>query len=184
MKKSTLRKIALIVLFSVSIFVPISNAQQSKPTQSTNAQQSKSVQNEVTAKAFVESVYKWHFAHKQQFTKQVYGQKQKWFTPELWQLIVKDWKLSASHPEEVAGIDFDPIINAQEEATRFQVAGENTKDGKQIVDVNINFGTEARPVKIVLVKVGTSWQIANIIYSNDKNGDLISIFKETQSQTH
>lgn len=177
MKKLALFKIMLVLLFSTVVFIPQTIAQQNKLVQT-------SAQKEITAKVVVESLYKWHFSHKQQFSKQTYSQKQNWFTPELWQLITKDWKLSASNPGEVVGLDFDPITAAQEEASKYKIGDETPKDDKKIVEVSVYFGTETKQIKFILAKAGSNWQIANIVYSNNEKDDLISIFKETQSQAH
>jgi hypothetical protein len=131
-----------------------------------------------TPEAFVTAFYRAHFAHKQRFDLTVKRERAK-FAPELLALLDEDAKRSAANPDEIVGLDFDPFINAQEEATRFKLSGTTREGADAIVAVSLYFGSEARPVRVRLTPSGASWRISNFVYDE---GDLVSILKELRSQ--
>src|SRR5579862_6039948 len=78
--------------------------------------------------AVVKALYKAHFANKQRFDV-TFKQQRSHFTKALCSLMdVVDAK-AAANPNEVVGLDFDPIINAQEEANSYEV-GAAKAEGK------------------------------------------------------
>ncbi len=128
----------------------------------------------VTPVAFVTAFYRGHFAQHQRWDL-TEKRERKNFTAELVSLLDEDLAKQAANPDEVVGLDFNPVTNAQDDATRFKV-GTPTVDGDDtIVPVSIYFGTERRTVRVRLTLVSGSWKIANFLY---EEGDLLSILKE------
>jgi hypothetical protein len=127
-----------------------------------------------TAEAFVTAFYRGHFARRQRWDLTFARERAK-FAPDLLALLDADARKQAATPDEVVGLDFDPVINAQEEATRYKVSGVERDGDASIVTVSVYFGTEHRTVRVRLEPFGTSWRIANFLY---EEGDLISILKE------
>ena len=126
---------------------------------------------------FVRAFYGRHFANHQRWDLAVQRERTR-FAPELLALLDEDMRRSRANPNEVVGLDFDPITDAQEDSTGFQVTG-STREGKDaIVSVAVSFGAEKRQVRVRVTPAGTAWQIANILYDE---GDLVSILKELQS---
>jgi Protein of unknown function (DUF3828) len=126
---------------------------------------------------FVRGFYGRHFADHQRWDLTMQRERTR-FTLELLVLLDEDMRRSAVNPNEVAGLDFDPITGAQEESSGFQVTGSTRQGEGATVSVAVSFGAEKRTVRVRVRRAGAAWRIANILY---EEGDLVSILKELQS---
>jgi hypothetical protein len=84
-----------------------------------------------------------------------------------------DRKQPAS-PDNVVGLDFDPLTNSQQEATGFTVTRTSYQGGDALVGVVVNFGQETVGLKVRATKTVGGWRITNIHYPE---GDLVTILK-------
>ena len=122
----------------------------------------------------VKQLYGDHFKNKQRFDV-TFKQHRALFAKELLALVDKADAKQAANPNEVVGLDFDPIINAQEEASSYEIKPKVQEAANVVVPVTVNFGKEAINVKVRLAEgpAGT-WTISNLIY---EKGDLLAILK-------
>jgi hypothetical protein len=122
----------------------------------------------------VKALYKDHFAHEQRWDLTVKNHRDA-FAPALLALIDEDDRRAAGNPDEIVGLDFNPITNMQEEATGYEV-GAATKDGADaIVPVTVRIGSESQVIRVRLIQIDGAWRVANLHYSE---GDLVGILKE------
>ena len=127
--------------------------------------------------AVVRALYRDHFAQRQRWDITFKRNRTK-FTPELLALLDADERKQAATPDEVVGLDFDPITNAQDEATGYQITGTTHEGADAIVAVTVKFGrTDVSKVRVRLSPSGQTWRIANVLYDE---GDLVTILKEPQ----
>ncbi len=128
----------------------------------------------MTPEAFVTALYKDHFAHKQRWdlTLKTYHAK---LAPELAGLLDESDRKQAANPDEVVGIDFNPMTDSQEEAQSFKLTGTTHEGADAIVAVTVKIYTETRTIRVRLTPDGDSWRIANLLYAD---GDLIKYLKE------
>jgi hypothetical protein len=157
---------AAMAAIAVALLAAAVPAAQQKPAQKAVAA--------TTPEAFVTALYRGHFARHQRWDL-TYKREQAKFAPELLKLLKEDERKQAASPDEVVGLDFDPITDAQDEATRFKVTGSTSEGEDAIVSVSVYFGTEVHTVRLRLTPSGSSWLIANVLYDE---GDLIKILKE------
>jgi hypothetical protein len=125
------------------------------------------------AASVVTALYQDHFAHEQNWGG-TYQRQRALFAPELAALLDADDSASAANADEVVGLDFDPLTDAQETMTGFEV-GTSTRDGADaMVPVTLRLDTVRSEVRIRLARSGDAWRIANIHYSH---GDLASLLR-------
>jgi hypothetical protein len=125
--------------------------------------------------AVVRALYRAHFAHKQRWDLTI-KQNRKMFEPELLALLDESERKQAANPDEVVGLDFDPITDSQEIASSYRI-GATTRDGADaIVAVRVVIAkTDARTIRYRLSPAGGTWRVANILY---ESGDLVSFLRE------
>ena len=123
------------------------------------------------AATVVTALYRDHFAHEQNWDA-TYRRQRAFFTPELAALLDADGRAAAANADEVVGLDFDPLTDAQETMTGFEV-GASTRDGADaVVPVMLRLDTARSEVRIRLARSGDAWRVANIHYSH---GDLAAL---------
>lgn len=103
------------------------------------------------------------------------------FSAELSRRLKEDTEASAKSPGEVVGLDFDPILNSQEEATPYKAEKVSFKGNDFLVDVFAikNGKKSAAPVvQPELSHIGGKWQFVNFHYKIDKkDDDLLNVLK-------
>jgi hypothetical protein len=137
------------------------------------------------AVAIAQQMYTLHFKENQSFEVSHYKE---WFAPQLYSLLMKDREESAKFHDEIAGLDFNPLTNTQEDVgpLRLTIA----KASNQEADLNVMFTDDPKnqaveaTLTLKMVKNGDKWQIKNILYpgGDAKNSDLISILKEIEKE--
>jgi hypothetical protein len=128
-----------------------------------------------SAAAVVVALYRDHFAHEQNWTN-TFERNKKLFAPALLELFDENDRLQAANPDEVVGLDFDPLTSSQELADSFRLGGTTHEGQEAVVTVAVAIGGESRNIRIRLVPAeASSWLVSNIIYDE---GDLASILSE------
>jgi len=123
------------------------------------------------AGAVVTALYQDHFAHEQRWDR-TYERQRALFAPALATLLEADGRAAAANPDEVVGLDFDPLTDAQEEMTAFEV-GPATRDGADtIVPVVLRLAAQRSEVRVRLAQSGGQWRVTNLHYPH---GDLVSL---------
>jgi hypothetical protein len=126
--------------------------------------------------AVVTALYRDHFAHEQSWD-ETFKRNRAQFDPAFLALIDEVNRKQAATPDEIVGLDFDPLTNAQEEASEYQVKDLTREGDGAIVSVSVRHGTERRQVRVRLVPAGARWLVTNILYDE---GDLVAILKDLQ----
>jgi len=103
------------------------------------------------------------------------------FSPELCRQLKEDTAASAKSPGEIVGLDFDPILNTQEQVKRYVVKQVSNKGSLFLADVYAAEGGKksAEPdVQPELSHSNGKWQFVNFHYKVDKKSDdLLHILK-------
>ncbi|MBX9938313.1 MAG: hypothetical protein K2Y32_03640 [Candidatus Obscuribacterales bacterium] len=89
--------------------------------------------DESLCRQFVVDFYKW-YAPKHTLEDAV-KERGSQFSAKLYKALVKDIDAAGKSPDEIVGLDFDPILNGQDIADRYRVGKCRKKDGKYFVDV-------------------------------------------------
>jgi hypothetical protein len=119
----------------------------------------------------VAALYRDHFAHEQNFDG-TYDRQRALFAPTLAALLDADARAAAASPDEVVGLDFDPLTDAQETMTAFEV-GPAARDGADtIVPVTLRLDAQRSEVRVRLAQSGGRWRVTNLHYPH---GDLVSL---------
>ena len=111
----------------------------------------------------VKDVYTRHFAHQQRWDLTAKEARSR-FAPELLALLDADDRAAAANPDEIVGLDFDPLTSAQEEADAWSAGAARVTGANASVPVELRTGTQTRRVTVRLVARGQQWQIADLDY--------------------
>lgn len=111
------------------------------------------------------------------------------FSPELLRRLREDAAAAAKHPNEIVGLDFDPVLNGQDFAKKYVVGKVTRKGGSYFVEV---FGiwdgkkSEIPDVKPELVWINGRWRFENFHYQRDTkkpNEDtLLSVLRQLRDE--
>jgi Protein of unknown function (DUF3828) len=123
------------------------------------------------AGAVVNALYRDHFADGQNWER-TYQRRRALFAPGLRALLDADARASAANADEVVGLDFDPLTDAQEEMTSFQVAPAALQGDAATIGVVLLLDTARTNVRVQLARSNQEWQVANLQYAH---GDLVSL---------
>jgi hypothetical protein len=141
---------------------------------------------ETSCRTFVQGFYDWYVAHgtKLETAMKV---KRSALSRELADALAADLAASAKSADDIVGIDFDPFINSQDPARRYQV-GKTTAsgDGCSAEVFGIARGKKgAKPdVTAELRAQGATWQFTNFHYGLENGpGDenLLAILSRLKS---
>ena len=125
------------------------------------------------ATTVVDALYRDHFAHEQNWA-DTYRRQRALFAPELAALLDADDRAAAANADEVVGLDFDPLTDAQEAMTSFQVAPIMHEGDRATVGVLLLLDTARTNVRLDLTRSGARWRVTNIRYAH---GDLVSLLR-------
>jgi hypothetical protein len=123
--------------------------------------------------AVVRALYQDHFAHEQSWTR-TFERQRALFAPGLLALLDADARAAAANPDEVVGLDFDPLTDSQDEMTSFQVAPISHEGGEATVGVLLLQDTMRTNVRVQLSRSRAQWRVTNIHYAH---GDLVSLLR-------
>lgn len=157
--------LSLILLFPLSV-----HAQSSVASQSAQAE------------AFVKSFYNWYL---QKGTNRnmddVLKLKKEALSPELFKLLKADRDAQAKSPGEIVGLDFDPFLNAQDVAQKYEFGKAATKNGSEWIDIYglWNGKKSKKPDLQAQVQCAARCVFVNFHYGSDipENRDLIKLLK-------
>ena len=104
------------------------------------------------------------------------------FSKELIARLNEDYKAAAKSPDEIVGLDFDPVLNSQDFADKYVASKVMKKGNRYVVEVFAVYGgkRESKPAVIPeLQRVGSRWVFTNFLYKDGaKTDDLLSILKK------
>ncbi|HQR39075.1 MAG TPA: DUF3828 domain-containing protein [Blastocatellia bacterium] len=125
-----------------------------------------------TPKQMVTTLYQYHFAHKQRWDL-TFKRYRSYFSKDLLALFDDNDKRQAASPDEVVGLDFDPITDSQEEASGYAVTGVTSDGASAVVTVRVRTGTEHRDVRVQFGKEGAAWKITNVLYDEENLATIL-----------
>ena len=184
----------LAILFLV-FAVPCSLHAQAKPAPPASSQ------NDVSCRAFVQDFYNWYIKiinsnSNLDGTDLIIKFRKTSFDPELLRQLKLDEDANAK-AKEIVGLDFDPFVDAQEFADKYQ-AGKVTIQGSNcLVEVRGFWGKDNVPIKNSNKKAqepdvipelafrNGAWVFVNFHYPNQKNQqdqDLLVILKSLRDE--
>jgi hypothetical protein len=123
--------------------------------------------------AVVRALYTDHFAH-QQNIENTFRRKRLTFAPQLRRLMDESFRKQRANPDEIVGLDFNPLTNAQEEANGFEIGSPIYEQTEAVVPVTVKFGIEPSTIQVRLVLIDQRWYVSNVIYDES---DLVTILK-------
>ena len=126
------------------------------------------------AAAVVTTLYQDHFAHEQNWA-ETYRRQRALFAPQLAALLEADDSAAAANPDEVVGLDFDPLTDAQESMTAFEVGASTGDASGTVVPVALRLDSARSEVRVRLVQSGREWRVANVTYPH---GDLVTLLRQ------
>lgn len=135
------------------------------------------------AQRFTQAFYDWYvpFSTSEHETKwaTVAAHRPHPFSPELLRALSDDEEAQAKDPDEIVGLDADPILASQDPCERY-VAGDATRSGAgyrvNVHSVCDGKRSAAPDVVVELVPHAGSWTIVNFHYPPDK-GDLLTTLR-------
>jgi hypothetical protein len=125
----------------------------------------------------VNSFYRFHLSHNMDFTKRNVIQRRGWLTPELYGLLLNEFKredeYSKTHLDEMSYMQGDPFTDSEEYPTSFRV-GKSTLSGEK-AQVEVTFlwgakssrGKDSRDSVVELAKDQGKWLVSNIIVKKE-----------------
>ena len=169
---------------------PAKNAGQEKPLRADAVARAESAQ-ERSCREFVQGFYDWYFESLDTdnakrnsvptFSK-VWHKKPPVLTFQLSQMLEEDNEAQAKSPGYIAGLDFDPFLDAQDWEGRYKVHSAAVMDNNCRASVwGMDSGKKREMVRPELMNTGASWVFANFYYpANAGSGDrnLIQILQE------
>lgn len=135
------------------------------------------------AQAFVQDFYTWYGKeekkeHKVALDEFAIETRPRLFSAEIIRGLKEDEAAQAKVPDELVGLDFDPIANSQEDCSPFKVGAVSAADAGYRVMVydSCADAKPAAPAVIVAVeKRNGAWLFVDFIYPGQ--GDLFSVLK-------
>jgi len=117
----------IFAILFLALAVPSSFSAQSKPAPPPSSQ------TDSSCRAFVQDFYNWYVkivnsGSQLDSTSLILKYKKNSFDPELLRQLKADLDASKKNKDEIVGLDFDPIVNAQEFAGTYKV-GKVTRSG-------------------------------------------------------
>lgn len=109
------------------------------------------------------------------------------FSPELLRDLKIDSDASAKSPGEIVGLDFDPVLNAQDIAQRYVVGKTSKKNNSVLVEVygywNGKKGARPDVVPELVLNKG-KWTFVNFHYTHEagQKDDLLSVLKTLRKE--
>jgi hypothetical protein len=134
---------------------------------------SRPVRKPATPDAVVRALYAYHFSH-QQNIETTFERNRAAFAPKLRRLLDASFRKQRAHPDEFVGLDFNPLTNAQEEASGFEVGSPLYEMTEAVVPVTVRFGTAPSTVRVRLVLIAQRWYVSNVHF---EEGDLVAILE-------
>jgi hypothetical protein len=146
-----------------------------------------------SCQAFVQKFYDWYIGQSNASSAKAAGPlevalktRSHAFSAELGKRLREDVAASAKSPGEIVGLDFDPILNTQEQANKCKAEKVSERRNSFFVDVySISGGKKgAEPdVQPELTHNNGKWQFVNFHYKIDKkNDDLLHILKSLRDE--
>lgn len=126
------------------------------------------------AAAVVDSLYRDHFAHGQNWDA-TYQRRHARFAPALAALLDADTRAAAASPDEIVGLDFDPLTWAQDTMTGFEVAPATRDGAGAIVPVTVRQDSARTALHVRLTRSDAGWRVSNIHYPER---DLVTILRQ------
>lgn len=126
-----------------------------------------------TPKGIVTAIYRYHFAHKQRWDL-TFKRYRTMFSKDLLAAFDDNDKRQAASPDEVVGLDGDPLTDSQEMCDGYTVTGSAVDGANTVVSVDVRIEKEHRTVRVRFIKDGAAWKIDNILYAE---GDLVTILR-------
>lgn len=125
------------------------------------------------AEAVVRSLYKAHFSKSQRWDLTLKGERARFASPLL-KMLDEDMAATAANPDEVVGLDGDPLTNSQEAMDSYKVGTARLEKGEALVPVELQLGQSRSTLTIHLVSIQGRWLVSNI---QDEEGDLVTTLK-------
>lgn len=136
---------------------------------------------------FVQKFYNWYVAREKALTRAnshndvmevAMREKRSSFSPELLKALQEDVAAAHKDPGEIVGLDFDPILNSQEEPERYVVGEVHAKGDHYLVDVFdfLEGKKSAKPwVVPELVSKNGQWIFTDFHY---EKSNLVSVLEQ------
>lgn len=128
------------------------------------------------AEAFTRSFYDWYLEKgKHRSVESVLLHKKAVLSPTLYKMLDEDRAAQAKSPGEIVGLDFDPFLNAQDVAQKYEVGKASLKGKSYWIDL---FGLwngkkSKKPDLLAELECSTTCVFVNFHYGPDRN--LISV---------
>lgn len=145
-----------------------------------------------SCKSFVQQFYTWYVSKsKQPLVKNsspldiAMNTKKDAFNADLLQRLKEDAAASAKVKDEVVGLDFDPILNSQEQPEKYEAGNVSTKGTNYLVDVySYSGGKKSAKPDVVpeLAQSNGKWQFVNFHYKDTSEENLLTILKNLKEQ--
>lgn len=130
------------------------------------------------AETVVGSLYKGHFSRSQRWDLTLKRERAR-FTASLLRMLDEDMAAQAATPNEVVGLDYDPLTNSQEAMDSYKVGAARLEEGKALVPVELHIGQFRSTLTIHLASVDGRWRVSNI---QDEEGDLVTTLKALKAE--
>jgi Protein of unknown function (DUF3828) len=141
---------------------------------------------------FVQKFYDWYVAkargpvNNSPTLDKVVKARSEVFSADLCKQIKEDLAASAKSTDGVVGLDFDPVLNSQEEPEKYTVGKVQAKGNLFLVDVySIDGGKKSKEVTVQpeLSHNAGKWEFVNFHYKfGNKNEDLLDILKDLRNE--
>lgn len=150
--------------------------------------------DKTSAKAFVQGFYDWYVplynAEKIDYAGAL-AKKPNYFSNNLAQAIIRDGKEVPENAGEILGLDFDPLLGAQDNGFDYQAGNVRQADSKFWIDIHSGLtGKSKKEIlakKVVLVvetqKISGQWKIINFDYPDSRYPtDLLTVLNNLRKE--
>lgn len=141
-----------------------------------------------SCREFVQSFYDWYIKHPAWPRALKYRPSA--FSPELYRRLHEDHEAQAKVPGDVAGLDFDPILNSQDPGDHYTVGHIDLKNKEtcwaEIYEGSPGENSKQSYVAAELANSAGRWQLVNFYYSSPNSdfsasvshGGLLALLRE------
>jgi hypothetical protein len=152
-----------------------------------NRRQVEDSAEKTSCRKFVGEFYAWYIARGKNgdLLRVALRRKKANFSLEVIRRLSEDAKAVARSPNEIVGLDFDPVLNSQDFAEKYVPGKVSQKGSRFLVDVFSVYAGKRSEVPAVTAELRYErgrWVFSNFIYKSDgKTDDLLSLLRRLKA---
>ncbi len=163
----------MLLLFVMTGFLGVAADPCSGAGRSVNA-------NKILAAGVVHEFFTYHLGHDMAFTCPNIESRKQWLSGRLVKALLAECS-KPTGPDEAPDIEGDPFTDSEEYPKGFKIEGAKANGGGYEVTVKLEWPSEERRVRVLVLPSGKTWKIDDVRY--EESGSLNGLLREAARET-